>query len=33
MEKLGQIRFEDSDSVICFTLVPFKDNTLRMSLS
>ena len=33
MEKLGQIRFEDSDSVIRCTLVPFKDNTLRMSLS
>ena len=33
MEKLGQIRFEDNDSVIRFTLVPFKDNTLRMSLS
>mgnify|MGYP003616783013 CR=1 FL=1 len=33
MEKLGQIRFEDNDSVIRFTLVAFKDNSLRMCLS
>lgn len=30
MEKLGQIRFQDEDSVMRFTLVPFENNVLRM---
>lgn len=30
MEKLGQIRFQDEDSVMRFTLVPFENNALRM---
>lgn len=33
MEKLGQIRFQDEDSVIRFTLIPFENNTLRMYVS